>query len=125
MLLLPPFSLWMKRERRKLYLNRYRARQQGLPATLGIAEWMKILKAHNWLCVFCGRPYQSLEHVIPIHDGGGTTPENCVPSCIDCNYKRNRVVTNAQNLVTLMQNNAYVVDDYIQELLDELAPFIS
>lgn len=46
---------------------------------------------HNQ-CQYCGRKFPtselSLDHVIPRSQGGGTTWENIVCSCVDCNVRK-------------------------------------
>ena len=38
--------------------------------------------------VYCGKPSESIDHVIPQSQGGLSTTENCVPACLSCNgYK--------------------------------------
>lgn len=48
------------------------------------AKFMKLLP-----CAYCGvQPAGTIDHVIPVRDGGPTTPENCVPACEPCNQGR-------------------------------------
>lgn len=84
-------SLRLRREERRVKKHVARARRQGLAATLTLESWLAILEAHDWSCAFCDGPFESIEHVIPLHDGGGTTAENCVPACISCNELRDWV----------------------------------
>jgi len=39
-------------------------------------------------CIYCGRPSQSIDHVIPRSAGGLTVRENCVPACLCCNGRK-------------------------------------
>lgn len=74
------------REMRRVQYHNKRAQELGLEGTLTITEWMKTLEHHKWQCAYrCGNPYEELEHHIPLRHGGGTTAENCVPSCQSCN----------------------------------------
>lgn len=69
-----------------------RAKRLALPATLTEAQWYDRLSQTGCTCAFCGGPYESLEHIIPLHMGlAGTTYENCVPACFTCNEYRNIV----------------------------------
>ena len=36
-------------------------------------------------CIYCGKPSESIDHVIPRCQGGLSTTENCVPACLSCN----------------------------------------
>lgn len=40
-------------------------------------------------CVYCGGEYQSIDHVIPLSDGGYDAIYNLVPACIRCNSSKN------------------------------------
>lgn len=77
-------------ERRDNYKRRRRARVQGLPDTLTVAQWHAILEAHNHACVYCGVTGIAFhrEHKIPASKGGGYTAENIVPACPTCNLRK-------------------------------------
>ena len=70
-----------------------RARRQGLPATLTEEQWQEALEHFNHVCAYCGkRPWRCVEHATPLPPGG-TTVDNCVPSCSMCNsLKRGRTL---------------------------------
>ena len=36
-------------------------------------------------CIYCGKPSESIDHVIPRSKGGFSITENCVPACLSCN----------------------------------------
>lgn len=40
------------------------------------------------LCAYCGRPGNSVDHVVPRSRGGGTTWENTVVACNPCNNRK-------------------------------------
>lgn len=76
-------------ERHRVRAQVFRAKQAGVPATLTLKEWLDIVEGFHGLCAYCQRnPYVALEHFIPIVAGGGTTADNCVPSCTACNSKK-------------------------------------
>jgi len=52
----------------------------------------------NYRCVYCNRKTNlTIDHMIPISQGGKTSWENCVTACIDCNNKkRNRTPSEAK-----------------------------
>ena len=62
-----------------------RFKDKGLPASLTLKEWLMIVEHFRWGCAFCDGKFESIEHVVRIADGGGTTADNCVPACLDCN----------------------------------------
>jgi HNH endonuclease len=66
-----------------------RAMKMGVAATLTLDEWVSILEEHKWTCIYCRtRPYEALDHFVPISRGGGTTADNCVPACNKCNQAK-------------------------------------
>ena len=78
-----------KREHARLQTQLSRAEKEGLPATLTLEEWLQTLADFNGLCAYClERPFEHLEHFIPIDAGGGTTVGNCIPSCGKCNWSK-------------------------------------
>jgi 5-methylcytosine-specific restriction endonuclease McrA len=70
--------------------NNSRARMCGLPASLTNQDWESALAYFSNRCAYCTiRPYQALEHFIPIASGyGGTVASNCIPACMACNGKK-------------------------------------
>lgn len=67
--------------------GRRRARMDGLPATLTLAEWWETIAYFHGCCAYCLRPLDDLEreHMVPTTRGGGYTQENVVPACLPCN----------------------------------------
>lgn len=78
----------VKRELLIVQNNNRRARLAGTDHNLTHDEWFAILKLFDWKCAYCGGEYESLDHVVAISNGGGTTAENCVPCCKKCNSKK-------------------------------------
>jgi hypothetical protein len=44
-----------------------------------------IHRRDRYTCLYCGKPSQNIDHIVPRSKGGCTTPLNCVASCIECN----------------------------------------
>lgn len=66
-----------------------RARKANTPATLTVKQWSQAVAYFNSKCAYCqSRPFQVLEHFLPISLGGGTTEDNCVPACQVCNSRK-------------------------------------
>lgn len=79
----------LARERQRVANHNARAVQAGLRADLSLAQWMETLADFNGLCAYCQeRPYEHLEHFIPLTAGGGTTISNVVPACGRCNWSK-------------------------------------
>lgn len=47
-----------------------------------------MLVRDNYTCVYCGKPGNTVDHVVPRSLGGLTTYENCVTACGKCNHKK-------------------------------------
>lgn len=87
-----PLPFWAPtRAARLVRKHNRRAEKRGLPATLTPAQWQRRIAETGGKCYFCGAEAESLEHRVPMHWGGGTTYQNCVPCCIHCNEIRNYV----------------------------------
>ena len=75
-----------QRETRIVKLHNDRAVSVDLPGTLTLQQWQRTLNDFNHKCAYCRtNEYQVLEHYIPLNFGGGTTADNCVPACKNCN----------------------------------------
>lgn len=87
-------------------LTTLKSRLQPMPApmvktletTAGATErirgrpWMvireRVAKAHNYLCVACreagvARPFDEIDHVVPLERGGSNADSNLQPLCVD------------------------------------------
>lgn len=74
------------------------------PATLRLREPIRrkngpvryhkivVFRRDNWLCQYCSRPLSkrdaTIDHVIPLCQGGLTNYKNCVTSCKKCNHTK-------------------------------------
>jgi 5-methylcytosine-specific restriction endonuclease McrA len=78
-------------EKRDFYLvqaNCEKAKRARVPSTLTLDEWKAAISYFHGLCAYCQvHPYQMLEHFRSLPQGG-TTADNCVPSCYACNNKK-------------------------------------
>ncbi|NBO29013.1 MAG: HNH endonuclease [Synechococcaceae bacterium WB8_1A_041] len=53
---------------------------------LRVRHWRQSLHEHTQrCCIYCGKPSESIDHVLPRSRGGLSVTENCVPSCLSCN----------------------------------------
>lgn len=43
----------------------------------------------EYACVYCGAPFEHVDHVWPVADGGPDDPHNLVPACASCNLSKN------------------------------------
>ncbi|MFC4103070.1 HNH endonuclease [Paenibacillus xanthanilyticus] len=47
-----------------------------------------ILQRDDYICKYCGRFGDTIDHVMPKSKGGLSTPDNCVCACAECNLKK-------------------------------------
>ncbi len=40
------------------------------------------------LCAYCDKPANTWDHVIPVSNGGVTSPDNILPACNSCNSSK-------------------------------------
>jgi 5-methylcytosine-specific restriction endonuclease McrA len=54
------------------------------------AAWSRhgVLARDNYNCVYCGKPADTIDHVVPRALGGLSTYDNCVAACKPCNNKK-------------------------------------
>jgi excisionase family DNA binding protein len=82
-------AVQMTREESRIASNLSRARKLQLPATLTLQEWQAVINHFQGLCAYCKqKPFESLDHLVPVELGGGTTADNCVPACRVCNSRK-------------------------------------
>lgn len=55
----------------------------GLPS-LSLDEWAAIVQGYQKRCAYCGGPYEVIDHVLPLREGGVTWRGNVVPACFVC-----------------------------------------
>jgi 5-methylcytosine-specific restriction endonuclease McrA len=73
-------------EERRVKTQLRRAESLGNEATLTTHEWLRIVDAFLGECAYCSSDKGiSMDHVIPVSLGGGTTRLNVVPCCFMCN----------------------------------------
>ena len=47
-----------------------------------------ILQRDNNTCHYCGKPANTVDHVIPVSQGGDNDYNNLVAACAHCNYSK-------------------------------------
>ncbi|NDD45106.1 MAG: HNH endonuclease [Synechococcaceae bacterium WB9_4xC_028] len=59
---------------------------EDLCPKLRVRRWRQSLhKFTGKSCIYCGKPSESIDHVLPRSRGGLSVTENCVPACLSCN----------------------------------------
>jgi 5-methylcytosine-specific restriction endonuclease McrA len=100
-----------------------RARMAGTPATLTVPEWLATIEHFEKKCAYCRqRPYEVLEHFIPITQGGGTTADNCVPACTSCNGRKSGRPVN-EFVGSFPAENIDYIRRYLRDEIPRVNPF--
>ena len=77
-------------ERVAILENNRRARKQNSGGTIAEREWQGLLVRYGNKCLCCGRDDVKLtvDHVIPLSEGGPNTIDNIQPLCQSCNSRK-------------------------------------
>ena len=62
---------------------------EDLCPKLRVRRWRQSLHTFTGqCCIYCGKPSESIDHVLPRSRGGLSVTENCVPACLSCNGQK-------------------------------------
>jgi 5-methylcytosine-specific restriction endonuclease McrA len=67
--------------------HRVALRRRGVGAVPPEGE-ESLTEEFEGLCAYCPAPADTWDHVVPVADGGKTTPGNIVPACRSCNSSK-------------------------------------
>ncbi len=78
---------------RKRQNARRRAQLKKSQHTLTVEDWNEVLRKQNFECNHCHKPFSqdlppTVDHVLPVSLGGGTTKENVQALCSECNSRK-------------------------------------
>jgi 5-methylcytosine-specific restriction endonuclease McrA len=73
--------------------RRRRARERGAGGSITEAEWQALLQTHNNQCAYCfklltAKGDATLDHKVPLIQGGSHTISNAVAACRSCNSRK-------------------------------------
>jgi 5-methylcytosine-specific restriction endonuclease McrA len=78
-----------RKELTRIRAHLKRTKQLDLVSTLSLSQWLRTLRYFDWKCAYCLGPFSSMEHYYPVSSvQGGTTQENCFPTCKRCNSRK-------------------------------------
>ncbi len=82
--------LWVKENPQKKAVQsaRRRARKMAALGAFTAAEWAERLRLFGGFCAYCDQPAESIDHVIPLVEGGSNDILNLVPACRSCNSSK-------------------------------------
>lgn len=69
--------------------NNHRANRWGADGTFTDDEWQSILEEYGYRCLACGTSKSiTVDHIVPLSQGGSNTIDNIQPLCIKCNMHK-------------------------------------
>lgn len=71
--------------------NRARRNKRAPSGRISTRHWLTILESNRWGCAVCGvrgRHKLTLDHILPLKDGGTNTANNAQPLCVPCHEKK-------------------------------------
>ncbi|HEX8099272.1 MAG TPA: HNH endonuclease [Actinomycetota bacterium] len=74
----------------------------------------------NWICQYCGRSAENVDHVIPKSKGGTHTWENVVAACRRCNSKKENRLAHEAGLK--LMRDPFAPSDALRLSLGRLEP---
>lgn len=77
------------KEANRVSNHNQRVRDLELASGLTLSQWLATLDYFEWRCAYCKGNFTEIEHFLPISLNGGTTANNCLPSCQRCNNRKN------------------------------------
>ncbi len=81
-----------KKERNRVWKNIRRARRAGTADRLTQFQWAVRLLEFNLQCAYCESAFETMDHIVPIMNGGGTVFSNVLPCCDSCNQLKGTAV---------------------------------
>ena len=73
----------------------YFARRKNARGHCSVEQLLARIAYYGWRCYMCGKPFDVIDHVIPLARGGTNWPSNLRPACkSDNSKKRDRTVVN-------------------------------
>jgi 5-methylcytosine-specific restriction endonuclease McrA len=87
------FNAWAQSPRGRSWFADNRSRRRGAPFTEEAMAWVESLV--DPLCTYCGKPADSIDHIVPIVNGGTGERENLTPACMPCNRRKSKMSVEA------------------------------
>lgn len=78
----------VRADRARARNNKRRARKRGAEVAGPVPASIYAAIRAEGICVYCGAPAESVDHIIPLARGGWEHPDNLVPACGPCNSSK-------------------------------------
>jgi len=69
-------------------LHRLKKQRRRAAGTLTATDWELVLDIYGAACLACGKPEVTIDHVVPVSEGGLNTIVNVQPLCSYCNTSK-------------------------------------
>lgn len=81
---------WRENNKRKAWAYNWlnKNAKRGGPISDEVRAWVKSLTDET-PCTYCGDPFGTLDHIVPVSAGGTNARENLTPACLPCNLRKN------------------------------------
>ena len=82
----------LENERRYRVLNRHKetarqlVRRANMPVDDTTTEYLRILRGD--ICSYCGKPAGTVDHIVPVANGGTNDWDNLTSACSSCNSRK-------------------------------------
>lgn len=87
--------------------------RKGRPYQLLLREWAETLRYYHWRCAYCDGPFESLDHFLPVSQGGATWVGNVVPACLSCQMAKGSQIPQA--VTAIPQERIESIARYLQQ----------
>jgi 5-methylcytosine-specific restriction endonuclease McrA len=75
-------------EKARNHVRTRRARRHGAHGHATPTQVAARVEYFGGRCAYCGGPYESIDHAIPLARGGTHWPSNLRPACMSCNAQK-------------------------------------
>jgi len=75
-------------EKARLCTENRRARKINAEGSVSTKEWKELCKKYGNKCLCCGKHEITMDHIVPLSEGGPNTIDNCQPLCGSCNSRK-------------------------------------
>ena len=77
-------------EYRAKIIARCHDRRANTIGSLTSEQWHDACEAFDFTCAYCGNESKlTMDHVVPVSNGGSTSADNIIPACQSCNSSKN------------------------------------